>query len=550
MRVVLLVCAMVRSTGEVRIASAKQVMQKGFLEVLHRHRVDMILIAVVAVMMIHALYCYSFSDSGLALTFSGVSVVIAALAYLLIRTLESRVRHQVEMAFLVGLISCGLLYSVVFAPGTVPDETYHFEASYKLADYIMLQGPTVDSLPVREDDSVLLDGMLQSWALGYDKYRSVIDQFAFFANDASRVAVEPVSSFDWTANPPYIKLPSALGIVLATLLNLGSFPLFYLGRFFNLLMFAALAYFAVRITPVGKNAMMVAGLLPMTLHLASSYSYDAGIMGLAFLLTGMCLRAVYGEGLMSRREKAGIVVVAVLLAPCKVVYTVIVLLVILIPRKRFSSAAASARFKVVAIGFALLSLLVFRAAGLLQMAGVASSSTAEGSRGDEYGTFYSLSGLVSDPLNTVLLFLRTFDVQGSFYLDTLVGGSLAWFQVDLKAPLYITVALLFIVVLSAQRSEGDNVVIPGAHRFLCGGLALAGGLGVRLSMLIGWTFTSESVVQGVQGRYFLPLLPMAALAMRSKHMSIDIPLGMGFVYIMIAVNAMYLVRTFSVAVGV
>ena len=542
MRVVLLVCAMVRSTGEVRIASAKQVMQKGFLEVLHRHRVDMILIAVVAVMMIHALYCYSFSDSGLALTFSGVSVVIAALAYLLIRTLESRVRHQVEMAFLVGLISCGLLYSVVFAPGTVPDETYHFEASYKLADYIMLQGPTVDSLPVREDDSVLLDGMLQSWALGYDKYRSVIDQFAFFANDASRVAVEPVSSFDWTANPPYIKLPSALGIVLATLL--------YLGRFFNLLMFAALAYFAVRITPVGKNAMMVAGLLPMTLHLASSYSYDAGIMGLAFLLTGMCLRAVYGEGLMSRREKAGIVVVAVLLAPCKVVYTVIVLLVILIPRKRFSSAAASARFKVVAIGFALLSLLVFRAAGLLQMAGVASSSTAEGSRGDEYGTFYSLSGLVSDPLNTVLLFLRTFDVQGSFYLDTLVGGSLAWFQVDLKAPLYITVALLFIVVLSAQRSEGDNVVIPGAHRVLCGGLALAGGLGVILSMLIGWTFTSESVVQGVQGRYFLPLLPMAALAMRSKHMSIDIPLGMGFVYIMIAVNAMYLVRTFSVAVGV
>ena len=525
-------------------------MQKGFLEVLHRHRVDMILIAVVAVMTIHALYCYSFSDSRLALAFSCVSVIVVAFAYLLIRALESRVRHRVEMAFLVGLISCGLLYSVVFAPGTVPDETYHFEASYKLADCIMLQGPTVDSLPVREDDSVLLDGMLQSWALGYDKYRSVIDQFAFFANDASRVAVEPVSSFDWTANPPYIKLPSALGIVLATLLNLGSFPLFYLGRFFNLLMFAALAYFAVRITPVGKNAMMVAGLLPMTLHLASSYSYDAGIMGLAFLLTGMCLRAVYGEGLMSRREKAGIVVVAVLLAPCKVVYTVIVLLVILIPRKRFSSTAASARFKAIAIGCALLSVLVFRAAGLLQMAGVASSSTAEGSRGDEYGTFYSLSGLVSDPLNTVLLFLRTFDVQGSFYLDTLVGGSLAWFQADLKAPLYITVALLFIVVLSAQRSEGDNAVIPSAHRVLCGGLALAGGLGVILSMLVGWTFTSESVVQGVQGRYFLPLLPMAALIIRSKHMSIDIPLGMGFVYIMIAVNAMYLVRTFSVAVGV
>ena len=90
----MLVCAMVRSTGEVRIASAKQVMQKGFLEVLHRHRVDMILIAVVAVMMIHALYCYSFSDSGLALTFSGVSVVIAALAYRLNRGCAIRLKWR------------------------------------------------------------------------------------------------------------------------------------------------------------------------------------------------------------------------------------------------------------------------------------------------------------------------------------------------------------------------------------------------------------------------------------------------------------------------
>lgn len=546
----MLVCVMVRSTGEVRIASAKQVMQKGFLEVLHRHGVDMILIAVVAVMTIHALYCYSFSDSRLALAFSCVSVIVVAFAYLLIRALESRVRHQVEMAFLVGLISCGLLYSVVFAPGTVPDETFHFEASYKLADYIMLQSPTVDSLPVREDDSIMLNGMLESYTLGYDKYRTAIDQFAFFANDASRVAVEPVSSFDWTANPPYIKLPSALGIVLATLLNLGSYPLFYLGRFFNLLMFAVLVYSAVRITPIGKNVMMTAGLLPMTLHLASSYSYDAGIIGLAFLLTGMCLRAVYGEGLMSRWEKVGLVVIAALLAPSKVVYAVIVFLVVLIPRKRFPSTASSVRFKSIAIGCSLVAILAFRAAVLLQMSGIASSGGGVSSRGDEQGTFYSLTGLISDPANTVLLFLRTFDVQGSFYLETLVGGSLAWFQIELKAPLYVTVVLLIIVMISFQRCEDDNALVPVAHRILFGGLALVGGLGVILSMLVGWTFTYENVIQGVQGRYFLPLLPMAALAMRSKHVCIDIPLGEGLVFAMIAVNAMYLARTFSIAVGV
>jgi len=141
-------------------------------------------------------------------------------------------------------------------------------------------------------------------------------------------------------------------------------------------------------------------------------------------------------------------------------------------------------------------------------------------------------------------------VQGSFYLETLVGGSLAWFQIELKAPLYVTVVLLIIVMISFQRCEDDNALVPVAHRILFGGLALVGGLGVILSMLVGWTFTYENVIQGVQGRYFLPLLPMAALAMRSKHVCIDIPLGEGLVFAMIAVNAMYLARTFSIAVGV
>ncbi len=523
-------------------------MKRELSNFLSRHRADILVLGIVLLMALHALYCFSFSDSRVSLAFSCATVALAAVAYLVMRALERRGRLRVETGFLVGVIVCGVLYMAVFAPGTVPDETYHFQASYKLADYLMLKGPTNDSLPMRGDDAVMLQGMLESWGVGYGKYSMIAQDFSFFAQDPSFAPIEPVSSFDWTANPPYIKLPSALGIALGVLLNLGSYPVFYLGRLFNLLMFALLAYYAVRITPVGKSAFAVAGLLPMTLHLASSYSYDAGIIGLAFLLTAMCLRAIYGEGLLSLRHKVELVAVAALLAPCKVVYVVVVLLVVLIPRRRFPSKAASIRFKAVAIGCSFLAIVAIRAAGLLQMAGV-SSSAAVGIRGDEQGSFYSLSGLVSDPVNAMLLFLRTFDVQGSFYLETLVGGSLGWFQVELQAPLYITVALLFAVVLSGQRADDDSIVVPGSQRVLLGGLSLAGCLGVILSMALGWTFTTENVIQGVQGRYFLPLLPMAVLAMRSKHVKIDLPLGTIMLYGMIAINAMYMARTFSIAVG-
>ncbi|WP_225748878.1 DUF2142 domain-containing protein [Paraeggerthella sp. Marseille-Q4926] len=526
-------------------------MAKVLMRFVQMHKTDMLLGGVIVALAVHALYCFSFSDSRIALAFAIVSAGLVCVVYSASQILRSKGKLKVETLFLLSIICCGLLYSLVFAPGTVPDESYHFQASYKMADQLLFLGPTSDNLPMRADDAQLLRAMDESQTVGYEKYDMMARNFVLFAGQVDYVSFTPRSVFDWGANPPYIKLPSALGIVLASLLNLGSYPLFYLGRFFNMMMFALLAYCAVRITPVGKNTMMVVGLLPMTLHVVSSYSYDAGIIGLAFLLTALCFRALYGEGQMKRHDKVGLVIVAALLAPCKVVYTVIALLVLFIPNKRFASRRSALLYKSIVIACSLVAVLGTRMATLLQMADVGSSVSAGlDVRGEEQGTFYSLSGMLSDPLDAVLLYLRTFDAMGPFYLDTLVGGSLGWFQPEIHAPLFITLPLFFALLVSAQRSEDDRALVPGVHRVVFAVLAIAGWLAVMLSMTVGWTFVSERVIQGVQGRYFLPLLPMALVAARSRHVSIDVPTGFLFVYGLLALNIAYMARVFSIAVGV
>lgn len=515
------------------------------------HKTDVMLCGIVIALLINALYCFSFSDSRVALVFAVFATGFVSIVYLVARVLESRGGLKAETIFLLGVIGCGIFYSIVFVPGSVPDESYHFQASYKLADQLLFLGPTTDSLPMRIEDARLLEGMNESQMISYQKYQMIANQFSLLAEQSKYISVVPRSSFDWGSNPPYVKLPSALGIVLASLLNLGSYPLFYLGRFFNLLAFAFLAYLAVRIIPVGKNAMMVVGLLPMTLHVVSSYSYDAGMIGLSFLLTALCFRAIYSKGVMSRRDKVALIVVAALLAPCKVVYAAIALLVLLIPRERFSSSRSSGRFKVLVLACSLAMIVVMRAATLIQMTGLGLEvSSGLDVRGEERGEFYSVAGMIADPLNTLLLYLRTFDSMGPFYLDTLVGGSLGWFQAEIHAPLFITLPLFLLLFLSAQRSGEDNHAIPGVHRWLFAGLAAAGWLAVMTSMVVGWTFTSENVIQGVQGRYFLPLLPMALMAFRSRHFRIDVPIGLLLLYVLIAINAAYFARTFAIAVGV
>lgn len=510
----------------------------------HR-RCALISVTAFVVLLVNALYWYASSDSRFVLAFSIALAISLVAIYAVVSVMRTRRKVRIETVFLLVAIGTGVLYMLVFAPSTVPDEMYHFESSYKLADYLLFLNPTVDSMLVRADDAQMIEFLFDgSNLLNAGQYQA-ISASSILVQDPSLVSIEPVSTFDWGSNPPQVKIVSALGIVLARLLNLGSYPLFYLGRLFNLLFFIGLVYLAIRATPVGKRIMVAVALLPMTMHLASSYSYDAGIIGFGFLLTGLCLRAIYGEGLMSARLGVAIGVVAVLLAPCKVVYAMFAFLVFAIPVRRFSCKRDARLFKFGIIALVAISVLGLRVSSLIQMAGVgagSAGSTALSERGTETGTFYTLSALISQPVNTVLLFLRTFDSMGDNYLGTTVGRSLGWFQSDIAAPWYVAVAFLFVLAFASVRCSRDAVCVEGWHRFLFAGIVIAAWLGIMLSMLLGWTFDYELVIQGVQGRYLLPLLPLLLIAAQTVSLESKKDQTWAVLWSMLFLNCLYLTR--------
>lgn len=84
-----------------------------------------------------------------------------------------------------------------------------------------------------------------------------------------------------TDQNPLLYVASAAAVFLAYVLHFGFAPALFLGRLANLLLFAALAALAVKTAPFGKRVFTVAALLPMTLHLAASFSRDAPLLGCA-----------------------------------------------------------------------------------------------------------------------------------------------------------------------------------------------------------------------------------------------------------------------------
>jgi len=446
-------------------------------------------------------------------------------------------------AFLIILLALGTLHSFVFQPITIPDEEHHFENSYRYSSLIMLKNPNNDSLPIRSADSKEMEKAFSN-RLSYQRYLEIVDGFELFAADKTETSVTSRYDFTLGSSPPQLFLPSAIGVTVARLIGLGFYPLFYLGRLFNFLYFALLSYFAIKITPIGKNVFMAAALLPMTVNIASSYSYDAGIIGLSFLLLALCFKTIYTSEQATRKDLIAIAVVVFLLSPCKIVYSFLAIIVLIIPTTVFSSNRKVRLYKASVITLSVFTVLLFRFTVLLYLTGIEELGVVN--RGDEQGYYHTVSEFFTNPFGTIAIFFRTIGFFWKFYVSTLVGGSLGWFQGDIDSPWFIVLAFSTILFLSFLKTPEDDVEINNKHRALFLLIFCIGLFAIMLGMFTGWTFADEEIIQGIQGRYFLPFLPIIALAIRSNKAVLKRKLQTVIVFGLFAMNLAYLIRLFSI----
>ncbi|MDO5118267.1 MAG: DUF2142 domain-containing protein [Eggerthellaceae bacterium] len=338
------------------------------------------------------------------------------------------------------------------------------------------------------------------------------------------------------------KLAPALGVLLGKVIGLNAFWVYTLGMVFNLFYGAVLIILSVRITPVGKKIFMAIALLPMTLHLLGSHSYDVGTLGLAFLLTALLLRAMRREEKITVKELLCIGIVGCLLAPCKTVYSLIIFLAALIPASRFASKGRAIAVKVVIIALPFVVIALLQLPGILTMLGITSSAAqaAEASGGGDVVQTYVLGDLIADPGLAVSLFINTFFVKGWEYLLTFVGSALGWLQGNLIAPEYFTLMLLCLLGLSIARSPEDKGVLPPKARVLLFVVFAIAMLAIMLALCLDHTPNTYDYIEGVQGRYFLQIAPLLLIALRGSAFCVSRRMTFTLIISFIALNATYI----------
>ncbi|SFG40027.1 DUF2142 domain-containing protein [Oribacterium sp. WCC10] len=457
----------------------------------------------------------------------GLLVLFTAVIFLLFRS-----KLKLHQIYFVTVFWMGLMFMTVLPPLSAPDEVLHFVGAYELSDKLMLtQSRDSDgNVIIRKEDEFIVDwpgddDWNRATVLGQTLDRSVYREIHRYGLFTSRENGDGITLQQPVATTPIAYLMPALGITLARVLNFGAIGLLYAGRLMNLLMFSILGSMAVRRTPVGKKIFFAVSLFPMTLELAGSYSYDSFIIALGFYLTAVIL----SHAMKSKETKIGIGdivemgVLAVLLSPCKMIYATLFALCLMIPVSRWKKPSVLRWGVTVLIIGALIvgSIVLVNLREVLRYVNVSGVTNApELTSSGEVNTvkLHDLQELIKDKTLIIRIIRNTFQILGKEYLGTTVGMWLGAFDRGLTTGSELIAGFWSIALIEALLGRDDCRAPEWWKRVLMAVVSVLLSFVLFTSMLLSYTPADTFYILGVQGRYFLPYLPVILMTLRSERL--------------------------------
>lgn len=416
----------------------------------------------------------------------------------------------------VCIFVCGALFCFANPPLQAPDETDHYLRSYAISlgrlDFDADRGypEYVDRLLaafpgawVNAHTSVGWGENSQGAEAPYDssgyalkqwsedgEVLSVADSFAQYLSGepAKEKVTEPISLMIL----PFV--PQALGMVLARLVGLGALGCLYAGRLANLACYTLLCWLALRGCRRYQPVFLGVMLLPLSLYMAASLSYDATLLGFYYLVA-----SYYCRDEIRDRDVYAFFAAFVLMNVAKPYINLLwIVLPLILPRRAWKT-----RWKKWQVALAGLAgaLLVTR---FIEWYGVAFRHN--------YGTIErmiegveqlpQLAFILSNPLRYIAVLFGTL-YENEFFIGQLgVFGSL-----DLPIPLLnilCPAVLLFCAALSVHEKSSLRP-LPAAGLGALGVVYIAGAM---TAMYITYTPVGMVRVIGLQARYFLPVFLM------------------------------------------
>jgi uncharacterized membrane protein len=406
-------------------------------------------------------------------------------------------RPEAVLAWLGGISM--LLLALLTPPFMVPDEQQHFFRAFQVSELKILQeseGLSGGYIPRSLPNAAA--AFIGSSELHPVKVR------ASFPIEATLAELErPLNPNDrvfvpfFTGYFPTGYLPQVLGIWVGRAMGLGPVGLLYASRIGNVAVALLIILLAVRMMPSGATAALVVAMLPSTQMEIASASPDAITLGTAILLGAFAVRAALG-----RSSFVGLFGAACAVCLAKLAYLPLAFAGVIAPKNQM-------RLRHFGLG-----------AVVLLVAAVWLKATPTTFEDVRPGTDFTaqLQFVFAHPLSFMVTMLATLVINTRTLLEQAVG-IFGWLGVPLPQWLYVLYPVVFAASLIAPSEKAPVGLAPLAWWLL---LSAGAVVLVSLAIYLHWTPVGAPLIEGLQGRYFTPILPLVGCAIAARLSLVDL----------------------------
>lgn len=394
-----------------------------------------------------------------------------------------------ELVFVIIAGFFGVLSATMMPILEVPDENQHFQVSYAIfsknqqagKDLVLTEGMVVDKL---EKGTY--------WNLFTDKTSAKDDGIAINTGSLVFDGKTRASIFD------AMRITQAFGVLTGKIIypSLGVMVLF--GRLFVLLLFLVSIYLVIKKVRYGKWVFVLLATVPIIVQQAASISYDAINLIAIFAWVAYIINLATQKTILTKRQVIIGLVLALFLMVSKSNNLLLLGLIFALPSAIITETSLYRKVRALSywrsvkyITITLLVLVFIAGAYFLQKKLLA-------------GHEFDLKSLLSVLMNTF--------IWGDLTLiDVTTIGTIGQFGIFYyHLPIWVVIIAYIVIVITLLHEKMPTV----SKKFAVISLAIfiSSVLLITIGMYYGWAMkperlgTGASVADGIQGRYFTPLL--------------------------------------------
>lgn len=429
-----------------------------------------------------------------------ISLTIAI--YIVSAIIKRKNKMKVENIFLMVVPLICLFFLATMPTFKNHDEYYHWLKAYEVSTGHLMT-PIEDGIQGSMMPNGVAEVMPKDWTTM--DYREVKERLNVKIDREDKEILNP----DTAAVYSFVQyIPQATGIALARIFTDNAYLITYAGRIVNMIVAVALLYFAIKIIPFGKKLILIPAMIPIALEGFTSLSPDAMTISVSFLYIAYVLYLAFSTKVekLQIKQKLILLIMSIIIALCKIVYIPLVGLLLIIPKEKFKDNSNKNKI----INF----IIIAGIAVVINLTWLAISSRYLATFREGDSKIQVLLAL-QHPIQFIQEFLYTCNINSGNYILSLFGADLGWGEL-VRLYTIIPYCFLGIYLFTAVTDNNLKNKFKKYQIVWIVLVVLAITALIFASLYVQWTTIGSESILGVQGRYFLPIIPLVMLLIGSS----------------------------------